>query len=47
MKYQEFRSTFEDKVKAESYFEKILHNAKSLIDKDLTSDTFSKIKTLT
>ena len=43
MKYQEFRSTFEDKVQSESYFELILNNAKSLIDKDLTSDTFSKI----
>jgi hypothetical protein len=43
MKYQEFRSTFEDKVQSESYFELILMDAKSLIDKDLISDTYSKI----
>ena len=47
MKYQEFRSTFEDKVTSESYFELILNNAKSLIDKDIKIDTFSKIGSLT
>lgn len=31
MKYQEFRSTFEDKVQSDSYFESILENAKTLL----------------
>merc|ERR1712176_1159021 len=38
MQYKEFKKTFEDKVRAESYFENILHGAMDLIYKDLKHD---------
>jgi hypothetical protein len=39
IKYQEFRQTFEDKVKTEVHHENILLNAKQLILNDLNGDT--------
>lgn len=47
MKYQEFRSTFEDKVQSDSYFEQILENAKTLLKKDIGADTYIKLNHLT
>ena len=47
MKYQEFRSTFEDKVQSDSYFESILQNAQTLIIKDVSADTYIKLNHLT
>lgn len=47
MKYQEFRSTFEDKVQSDSHFESILQGASALISKDIIADTFIKIEHLT
>ena len=37
--YQEFQPTFEEKVKRETYHEKILLNASDLINKDIMADT--------
>jgi len=37
--YQEFQPTFEEKVKRETYHEKILNNATDLINKDIMADT--------
>lgn len=39
IKYQEFKQTFEDKVRTELYTENILTNAKDLLIKDLVADT--------
>lgn len=47
MKYQEFRSTFEDKVQSDTHFEQILENAKTLIEKDISADTILKLDFLT
>jgi hypothetical protein len=47
MKYQEFRSTFEDKVQSEGHFEQILELAQKLIRKDVGADTVVKIDFLT
>lgn len=38
IKYQEFRQTFEDKVRTELHHENILANARQLIVKDLLTD---------
>ena len=38
MQYKEFKKTFEDKVRTESYFENILHGAMAVITKDLAYD---------
>lgn len=47
MKYQEFRTTFEDKVTSDTYFESILETAQTLLGKDLSADTIIKIDFLT
>ena len=39
IKYQEFKQTFEDKVRTELYHENILNSARQLIVKDLNADT--------
>lgn len=36
--YQEFQPTFEEKVKRETYHEKILNNAADLINKDVIAE---------
>lgn len=39
IRYQEFRTTFEEKVKTEHYHENILNNAKQLLVNDLIANT--------
>jgi hypothetical protein len=39
IKYNEFRQTFEDKVKTEKDFQNILEGSNELLQKDLIADT--------
>lgn len=46
LKYNEFKHAFEEKLDSQKHTEKILHDAKRLVDKDLSNDHQILIKTV-